>query len=413
MKHRDPSPFNVATRGTSREVNRGIVLNLVRTHQPISRADLARLMDVRRGAVSLIVNDLLREGLVVEGATAETMRGRRPTFLYIDSRRRGIVAADVRASETFVLLTDLVGTPLTGVLRFPTPRDPQEFVAALASRIKNLLLEHPEVASCEGVGVVVPGMVEHSTMKVLHAPTLGWRNVALREPLAAATGLAVEIENSGRACAFAQAWAMRDLVTGAPGDIVFVSVSDGVGVGVMIHGELLRGHHNIAGEFGHLPLSLDGPQCACGSTGCWEAYVSNRATLARYLGRPVDRPGPERMEQKQFSIEDLITRARGGDAKAVTALQATARYLGLGLASVVNVMDPARMYIGGEITLAWDLIESTVRSALAERALTPAAAATDLRTVAASEYPRLQGAVALVAAPAFAAPVVAHRKKEA
>lgn len=413
MRHRDPSPFNVATRGTSREVNRGIVLNLVRIHQPISRADLARLMDVRRGAVSLIVNDLLREGLVVEGATAETMRGRRPTFLYIDSRRRGIVAADVRASETFVLLTDLVGTPLTGVIRFPTPREPQEFVAALASRIKDLLLEHPEVASCEGVGVVVPGMVEHSTMKVLHAPTLGWRNVTLREPLAAATGLTVEIENSGRACVFAQAWAMRDLVTGAPGDIVFVSVSDGVGVGVMIHGELLRGHHNIAGEFGHLPLSLDGPQCACGSTGCWEAYVSNRATLARYFGRPVDRPGPERMEQKQFSIEDLITRARGGDAKAVTALQATARYLGLGLASVVNVMDPARMYIGGEITLAWDLIESTVRSALAERALTPAAAATDLRTVAASEYPRLQGAVALIAAPAFAAPVVAHRKKEA
>jgi N-acetylglucosamine repressor len=413
LKRRDPAPFNVATRGTSREVNRGIVLNLVRTHQPISRADLARLMDVRRGAVSLIVNDLLREGLVVEGATGETLRGRRPTFLYIDSKRRGIVAADVRASETYVLLTDLVGTPLTGVLRFPTPRDPHDFVTALGARINALLREHPEIASCDGVGVVVPGMVEHSTMKVLHAPTLGWRNVTLREPLALLTGLSVEIENSGRACALAQAWAMRDALTGAPGDIVFVSVSDGVGVGVMIHGELLRGHHNIAGEFGHIPLSLDGPQCACGSTGCWEAYVSNRATLARYFGRPVEKSGPERLEQKQFSIEDLVTRARGGDAKAVTALQATARYLGLGLASVVNVMDPARVYIGGEITTAWDLIESTVQSALAERALTPAAAATDIRPVAASEYPRLQGAVALVAAPAFSAPVVAHRKKEA
>src|SRR5687768_15138541 len=141
-KRRNPSPFNVATRGTSREVNRGIVLNLVRTHQPISRADLARAMDVRRGVVSLIVNDLLREGLVVEGATGETLRGRRPTFLYIDSGKRGIVAADVRASETFVLLTDLVGAPLTGVLRFPTPRDPQDFVNALATRIKALLKEH-------------------------------------------------------------------------------------------------------------------------------------------------------------------------------------------------------------------------------------------------------------------------------
>ena len=80
---------------------------------------------------------------------------------------------------------------------------------------------------------------------------------------------------------------------------------------------------------------------------------------------------------------------------------------GLGLASVINALDPARVYIGGEITLAWDLIEGTVRAALAERALTPAAAETDIRPVAASEYPRLQGAAALVAAPAFAAPVVA------
>lgn len=413
MKRRDPAPFQVATRGTSREVNRGIVLNLVRMHQPISRADLARLMGVRRGAISLLVNDLITEGLVVEGATGETLRGRRPTFLYIDSRRRAIVAADVRASETFLQLTDLVGTPLTGVNRFPTPRDPQDFIEALAARVKTLLADHPDLSGCEGIGVVVPGMVEQSTMKVLHAPTLGWHNVTLREPLAAATGLAVEIENSGRACALAQAWAMRHTVTGAPGDIVFVSVSDGVGVGVMVHGELLRGQHNIAGEFGHVPLSLDGPQCACGSTGCWEAYVSNRATLARYFGRPVDRPGPTRLEQKPFTIDDLIARARSGDAKAVTAIQATARYLGLGLASVVNVMDPSRVFIGGEITMAWDLIESTVRSALAERALTPAAAATDLRPVAAGEYPRLQGAAALIASPAFSAPVVARRQKEA
>ena len=87
---------------------------------------------------------------------------------------------------------------------FPTVRDPQELVAALAARIKALLAEHPEVDACDGIGVVVPGMVEHSTMTVLHAPTLGWRNVNLRDPLAAATGLPVQIENSGRACALAQ-----------------------------------------------------------------------------------------------------------------------------------------------------------------------------------------------------------------
>ena len=407
MRRINPSRFSVATRGTSREINRSIVLNLVRAHQPISRADLARAMGVRRGVVTLIVNDLLKQGLVFEGATGETMRGRKPTFLYIDSRRRAIVAADIRASSTFVLLTDLLGKPISGVVNLRTPRDPKALIAALAKRIQALRSEHPDIGSIEGIGVVVPGMVERATMQILHAPTLGWRNVNLRESLSAATGLPVQIENSGRACALAQSWAMRDAAAAVPGDLVFVSVSDGVGVGVMIHGELVRGSHNIAGEFGHVPLSLDGPRCSCGSTGCWEAYISNRATLARYFGRTVDDSGPARLEQQAFTIEDLITRARAGDAKAVTAIQATARYLGLGLASVVNATDPARVYIGGEITAAWDLIESTARAALAERALTPAAAATDIRAVPASEYPRLQGAAALVAAPAFAAPVVA------
>ena len=405
MRRINPSRFTVATRGTSREINRSIVLNLVRAHQPISRADLARAMDVRRGAVSLIVNDLLREGLIFEGATGETVRGRKPTFLYIDSRRRAVVAADIRASETFVMLADLLGKPMTGAIGFPTVRDPKALVEVMAERIKRLLADHAEVDACEGIGVVVPGMVEHSTMRVLHAPTLGWRNVDLREALSAATGLPVQIENSGRACALAQAWAMRDDLAGTSGDLVFISVSDGVGVGVMIHGEVLRGRHNIAGEFGHLPLSLDGPRCSCGSNGCWEAYVSNPATLARYFGRTES--GPTRLEQRHFTVEDLIARARARDAKATAALDTTARYLGLGLASVINVLDPARVYVGGEITAAWDLIESTVRSALAERALTPAAAETDIRPVAATEYPRLRGAAALVAAPAFAAPVVA------
>jgi N-acetylglucosamine repressor len=410
MRRINPARFRVATRGTSRAINSQIVLNLVRTHQPISRADLARTMGVGRGAVTLLVNDLIARKLIFEGATGETVRGRKPTFLYIDSRRRAVVAADIRASETYVMLADLVGKPLAGVTSIPTARDPKQLVAALASRIKTLLAEHPEVDGCEGIGVVVPGMVEHSTMTVLHAPTLGWRNVNLREKLSSATGLPVQIENSGRACALAQAWAFRGDPSGSAsaGDLVFVSVSDGLGVGVIINGEVLRGRHNIAGEFGHVPLSLDGPRCACGSNGCWEAYVSNRATLARYFGRaPVPTDRPEDVASKLFTIEDLIARARGGDAKAVAALEATGRYLGLGLASVINTFDPARVYIGGEITIAWGLIEGTVRAALAERALTPAAAETEIHPVAATEYPRLQGAAALVAAPAFAAPVVA------
>jgi predicted NBD/HSP70 family sugar kinase len=307
-------------------------------------------------------------------------------------------------TRTFLMVTDLIGRQLVTTSSFPTEREPKKLVAVLGRRIKQVLDDHREFGVCEGIGVVVPGMVDHRTSRIINAPTLGWRDVEIRDSLARATGLPIHIENSGKACALSQMWTTRG--EAAQGDLVFVSVSDGVGVGVVVNGEVLRGRHNIAGEFGHVPLSLDGPRCSCGANGCWEAYVSNPATLARYFGH-ARRGGLRDAAERHFTVEDLVARARGGDAKALAAIEATARYLGLGLASVINALNPACVFIGGEITLAWDLIEDAVRTALGERALTPAAAATEIRIVAPGEYPRLQGAAALIIAPAFAAPVVA------
>jgi N-acetylglucosamine repressor len=406
MRRINPHKFQIAKRGTSRDINRQIALNLIRTHQPMSRADLARHMGLRRGAVSLIVNGLLDEGLIFEGLTGEAERGRKPTFLYIESRGKVIVAVDIRVTRTYLLVTDRLGHPLVGPINFPTDHDPKKLVVELGKRIKQILADHPEIGDCEGVGVVVPGMVEQSTSRVTLAPTLGWRNVEIRESLAAATGLPIHLENSGKACALAQVWATRGDAASIT-DLAFVTVSDGVGVGIVAGGEILRGRHNIAGEFGHVPLNLDGPRCSCGATGCWEAYVSNLATLSRYFGRNLQEGNLIPAEIAAFTIDDLIARARAGDVKATAAVQSTARYLGLGLASIINAIDPGRIYIGGEITAAWDLIEGTVRAALAERTLTPAASNPDIVIVSAGDYPRLRGAAALVVAPAFAAPAVA------
>jgi predicted NBD/HSP70 family sugar kinase len=407
MRKINPHDFKVARRGTSREINRQIALNLIRAHQPVSRADLARLMNVRRGVASLLVSELLGESLIFEGALGESVgRGRRPTFLYIDSRERCVVGVDIRASRTYILVTDLVGRQLGVVSSFQTNRDVDVLIPELARRIKQILADYKEVGACEGVGVSVPGMVDPTKGRVVHAPTLSWRDVNLRDPLALALGIPVQIENSGKACALAQLWATRSDVV-ASGNSVFVSVSDGVGVGIVVNGEVLRGRHNTAGEFGHVPLSIDGPKCSCGATGCWEAYVSNLATLSRYFGRDLSDPRPRDSETVSFSVEDLIAQARAGDAKALAALNSTARYLGLGLASIVNALDPARVYIGGEITTAWSLIEPIVRNALRERTLTEFGSATEIHIVPAEDHPRLRGAVALVAAPAFAAPMVA------
>lgn len=406
MRKINQKNFRIARRGTSREINRRIALDLVRTHQPISRADLARLMNMHRASITLLVNELLAEGSIVEGGTGESQRGRKPTFLYINVREQCVVGVDIRYSRTFITVTDLLGKQLVDIKSFPTERNPEQQVAELGARIRAIISEHKEIDSCAGVGVVVPGMVDRVSGRLLNAPTLGWRDVNLREPLSAATGFPVHIENSGRACALAQVWATRGEATSF-GDVVFVSISDGVGVGVVVNGELLHGRHNIAGEFGHLPLNIDGPRCSCGATGCWEAYVSNIATLSRYYGRNLAEQRPASAESATFDVTDLIARARVGDGKALAALQATAQYLGLGLASVINAIDPARVYLSGEITGAWDLLEKTVRTALAGRVLVASAAETELILVPAAEHPRLQGAVALVTAPAFAAPKVA------
>jgi predicted NBD/HSP70 family sugar kinase len=406
MRRIDPRNFKVATRGTSREINRRIALSLVRARQPISRADLARLMRKPRSAAGLLVNDLIARKLVFEGATGPTLRGRRPKFLYIDSRGRCVVAVDIRVLRTYIMVTDFVGHQLVSVMSFPTLPDPQEFAEDLVRRIKAILEQHRDVGRCEGVGVVVPGMVDHGSGRVLLAPNLRWRDVPLREPLEKGLGLPVQLENSGRACALAQVWSTRNHA-GNPPSLVFVSVSDGLGVGVVVHGELLRGQHNIAGEFGHMPISIDGPRCGCGRSGCWQAYVSNLATLSRYFGRDLRLLAPDPRETLPLSIDDLMTRARGGDGKAAAAVQETARYLGLGLGALMNVADPAIIYLSGEITTVWDMIEPTVRAGLAERALIASAAGTPIQIVPAEQYPRLRGAAALVAAPAFAAPVVA------
>jgi predicted NBD/HSP70 family sugar kinase len=397
----------VARRGTSREINRQIALNLIRTRQPISRADLARLMATGRGAVSVLVNELIGDRQVFEGAKGEAPRGRKPKFLYVDSRRRCVVAIDLRPTRSFLMVTDIVGEPLVGMASFPTERDPERLVDELAGRIRDTLERHPELGRCEGVGVVVPGMVDRSGARVLFAPRLGWHDVAFQEPLAARTGLPVVIENSGKACALAQALSARD-GSADSGDLVFLSVSDGLGVGVVSNGQLLRGQHNAAGEFGHIPLSLDGPRCACGVAGCWEAHVSNLATVSRYLGRELDPNQPIPAEVAALTVDDVISRARQGDKLALAALRATARYLGAGLAAVVNAVDPARIYLSGEITAAWEELGPLVKQALDERSLEPSRRHATIVVVPPRELPRLRGAVALVTSPAFAAPVIAR-----
>jgi N-acetylglucosamine repressor len=397
MRKIDPGNFNVARRRTTREVNRRILLTLLAARQPISRAELSRLMETSRASITLIVNEMIAEGLIHEGPVGQIARGRKPKLLQINARQSCVVAVDIRPTTTFITLTDLLGNQITDLESWPTERAFRPFVQRLTRRVKKLVARADRSVQCKGVGVVVPGIVD-ADGHVVFAPHLGWHDVPLGEALASRLGLPVRIENSGRACALAQVWVNQGEANPAR-NLVYVSVSDGIGVGVVVNGELVRGHRDSAGQFAHVPLSVDGPRCSCGATGCWEAYVSNLATLERYWG-PTDAAAGVAGGR---TVPDLVARARAGDARALAALLATGRYLGLGFGSILSAFDPACIYVGGEVTAAWDLIGEVVTQALGERNVGHDLPRDFIRVVSSKDQPRLRGAAALINAPAFAA----------
>src|SRR5437016_6349779 len=387
MRKINTRDFNIATRTTARDINRRIALNVIRERQPISRADLARHMKMTRGVVSVLAQELITQGLIYEGATGEAARGRKPTFLHVRTKDRLAVAVDVRFSKTYLMLCDFSGRQL-GIEIYDTVFSIPEFVKDLGVRIRKMLKGQGADAVCEGIGVVVPGMVDQRTGRILNAPALGWTGVDIRDRIVAMTGLPVQIENSARACALAQLWLERG--DSRTHSFAYVTVSDGVGVGVVINGELLRGNDYLAGEFGHLPLNIDGPRCMCGAKGCWEAYTSNLAIISRYFGWDLSELSPKVLrdsEKHPFSILELIQRAHAGDAKAIAALETSARFLGLGLATIVNAINPDCIYLSGEIMTGWDMIEPIVRKGLSERVLTEAGARTPLRLTPTQGYP--------------------------
>lgn len=402
MRKLNTRNFRLATRSTPREVNRQIVLNLIREHQPISRAELARRMKVPRAALTTIVRELLESGAVYEAGAAAAVRGRRPRLLAIRTSGRLVFAADVRQDKTALVLADF-GGHIVARKSFRTQADPAALLDDMVTHVSRMLREHraTDGETVQGVGIVVPGMVDRHTGRVLYAPRLGWRDVDLQEPLSTRLGLPVQIESAPIACGLARLWALTG-DSRAVNNFAYVSVSDGVGVAVVVRGEVLRGEDHTAGEIGHVSLDPKGPRCACGKRGCWEAFCCNAATVARYA----DSLGARSGARSAVTVEEIVRRAVRGEPAAVKAITETGRQIGRGLAAVVSAFNPKRIYVGGEVTAAWELIEAPIRAALAEGTLTDATRATPIHPDPNPAEYRLLGAVALVSSPAFALPRV-------
>jgi predicted NBD/HSP70 family sugar kinase len=361
-----------------RQINRNLIFNQIRTKQPISRADLSRSSGLQRSTVSLIVEELLAERWIVEGPTGQIPRGRRPTFLNINSQR-GVLALDIHPAQTTLAVTDLGGKILAQEV-IVQPENPKKVVGAIVDAIRKMIAAHQD-RSFDGIGINLPGRFDPELEKFMFAPNIDWPIGHLKSRVEQATGLPVVVDNVANACALSEIWfgysdGMHDLVA--------VNVSEGIGTGIIANGRLLRGAGGVAGEFGHVQLDPKGLPCGCGSHGCWETVASNRAGM-RYYNEIAQKSSP--------SFDALLQMADSGEPAAVQAIDKMCKALGRGMHMIASALAPSEIVVVGDITTAWHLAGPVIEAEVRKNRLVRVP---KLRPARGGNQARLRSAVALV-----------------
>lgn len=364
-----------------RDINRRLILNLIRTRRLISRADLARVSGLQRSTVSLIVEQLIAEHWVLEGPTGRLPRGRRPTFLRLNDERV-IIAVDIRPTQSTVAVADANGRFLSQEMLATSPV-PKITIQALIQSIQRLI-HSTYKTKVEGIGISLPGRYDHKADRLVFAPNLHWPDIDIRNPIAKATGLEVAVENAANACVLAAVWFDR---MEECRNLVAVTISEGIGTGVWANGQLVRGLNGMAGEFGHVPLDPNGPPCGCGGRGCWEVFASNRAALRYYQ--------ESGSESGEISFHELLSRADHGDPLAAKALETMAHYIGRGMRMIVAGMAPERIVVVGDLTRSWPRFGPVIENELRAQVL-PGGRMPRLIPAYEDGMARLRGTVALV-----------------
>lgn len=383
---------NVARSNTIRDINRQIVLNYIREEGPISRAEIARVTDLQRSTVSLIVEELLIAGLIEE-IYGESSGGRPPQLLSLKSTDAVAIGIDLRKRRTIVATSDLSGRMLEQE-EVPTDKDFSKTIERVIESTNRFIKKNGN--SIEGIGISLPGMVESKSGNVLLIPHLDWHGPKIAEIIKKSTGLPVILENDANAAALAELWFGRPEVSKVRNFIV-VYITDGIGTGIVFDGQLYNGKNGVAGEFGHMTIGNGAPiACAAGSYTCWEAFASERAALARYASLV-----SKQNNGKKLSFHNLIELAFEGDEKAQFALKQTAHYIGIGISNLIQGLSPEVTIVAGSIVRAWTMISQDITSA-AESAICQNYPAVNIMPSTLGTYPTLKGAFSLILANKFA-----------
>ncbi len=380
IRHVDLTDVQLASSETARGINRNIVLEMIRANQPLSRADISRRSGLQRSTVSQIVEQLIGENWVREGAVASLARGRHPTLLGLNEDLM-VIAVDIHPRQATVAMVDLNGRLLSRSL-VPLTSKATGSIRLSTNCIQRMREEFSE-KSIEGIGVSLPGRFDSTTQRMIFAPNLHWSDFDLKGAIEKETGLAVRMENAAIACLLAELLFGR--LNGIR-DAVLVTVSEGIGTGVFANGQVITGYHGMAGEFGHLSLDPSGITCACGRKGCWETFGSCHAALRYYQQLQPKAPA--------ITFNELLNKAEEGDQSAVQALAEQALQIGRGLGPIIVGLSPRVILVAGDITSAWHRFGPTLEKEAAKLSL--AGEPPKILPTHDGDVARLRGAAALV-----------------
>jgi len=365
--HKTAAAVHVPIVGRRRiqQYNRQLILSLFKGGRSLSRRDIVALTGMRQGTMQVHVEQLLAEGLIREKGPGRSKAGRRPRLLQINPTVRLVVGGYLQPDRIRLVLANLLGDVLARHSEVPTvPEDREHLLLALRRALTNLLEGRCGQQDLLGVSLGVPGLVD-STRKITADGHFGpyWKGIELGKYIEHELSCRCWTENDIRLATLAEA---RFGVCTDVNNFIYVSLGEKLEVGLMIDGTVYAGADGLAGQFGHLCVIPDGPLCVCGNRGCLNGLASD-AALVDFYCKTVGYSQPEELD-----AASVVMLARSGDAAAAFCLEQVAKWLGLALANLANLLNPAKIVIAGQMSLAGELFLVTVSQSIREHALSGA-----------------------------------------
>jgi N-acetylglucosamine repressor len=394
-------------RDLMKRINRNLVLNVIKSQGPISRTNIARLSGLSLATVSSITADLIETGLVYEKGAGESSGGRRPILLCLNHQAGFVVGVKLMEHAVTSALTDLNAQVLhhriTPLIVPPGERKCDDVLPAVVQAVEATIVEAGVAQErVLGVGIGMAGLVDGAAGICRYSPFFGWQDVDITGPIADQLGMPAYLENDVNTLTIVEQW----FGYGHGVDhFVVVTVGRGIGAGIVVNGQFYRGAAGGAGEFGHITLLEGGPPCDCGKQGCLEALASDVAMVrqvraAMALG---ERTSLEKMET--LSLEKIVAAAEAGDRLARRLLADSGRWLGIGIATLVNVLNPQLIIVAGEGVHAGEWRFGPMRAAIQSHAFNGLAAGLQIVIEPSGDETWARGAASLVLQEIYRSPI--------